>query len=75
MKFVTGFFVGAFIGAVVALLLAPSSGSELRAELRAGAETELNKFEAEWQRRLQEVSANVEAMRQDLANYADQNQS
>ena len=75
MKYVTGFFVGAFVGAVVALLLAPSSGSELRTELRAGAEAELNKFEAEWHRRLQEVSANVEAMRDDLSNYVEQNRS
>lgn len=73
MKYITGFFFGAFIGAVVALLLAPSSGSELRAELRAGAETELNKFEAEWHRRLEEVSANVEAMREDLSSYVEQN--
>ena len=75
MKYMIGFFFGAFVGAVVALLLAPSSGSELRAELRSGAEVELNKFEAEWHTRLQEVSANVELMRDDLSNYVEQNRT
>ena len=75
MKYITGFFVGAFVGAVVALLLAPSSGAELRAELRSGAEVELDKFEAEWHQRLQELSANVESMRDDLSSYVEQSRS
>jgi gas vesicle protein len=72
MKYLVGFLAGAFVGAVVALLLAPSSGSELRAELRSGAEAELDKFEAEWQMRLKEVNANVESMRDDLSSYVEQ---
>jgi gas vesicle protein len=39
-----------FVGAILALLFAPSSGEELRVQIQTGAETELKKAEAEWQK-------------------------
>jgi gas vesicle protein len=50
MKYLVTFVGGMFVGAILALLFAPSSGEELRVQLQTGAEAELKKAEAEWQK-------------------------
>jgi tetrahydromethanopterin S-methyltransferase subunit G len=47
------------------------SGEELRAEIKAEAETELKKAEAEWHKRLNEVNEAVEATRQEVKTYME----
>lgn len=50
MKYLVTFVSGVFVGAIVALLFAPSSGEELRVQIQTGAEAEMKKAEAEWQK-------------------------
>jgi hypothetical protein len=47
------------------------SGEELRAEIKAEAETELKKAEAEWHKRLNEVNEAIEATRQEVKTYME----
>ena len=49
MKDVFYLLLGAAIGAIIALLFAPESGQQLRANLRATADEDLHKLQAEWQ--------------------------
>ena len=50
MKYLVTFVGGVVVGAIVALLFAPSSGKELQVQIQTGAEAELKKAEAEWQK-------------------------
>lgn len=68
------FLAGILVGVAVGLLYAPMSGEELRAELKAEAETELRKAEAEWNRRLQEVNETIEATRSEIMTYLEKEQ-
>ena len=65
------FLAGILVGVAVGLLYAPMSGEELRAEIKAEAETELKKVEAEWHKKLNEVNEAVEATRQDVKTYME----
>ena len=68
------FLAGILVGVAVGLLYAPMSGEELRAEIRAEAETELRKAEAEWNKRLKEVNETIENTRQEIMAYMDKSQ-
>ena len=68
------FLAGVLVGVAVVLLYAPMSGEELRAEIKAEAETELRKAEAEWNRRLKEVTETLEATRSEIKAYIDKEQ-
>ncbi|MGB3715509.1 MAG: YtxH domain-containing protein [Candidatus Promineifilaceae bacterium] len=68
------FLTGILVGVAVGLLYAPMSGEELRAEIRAEAEVELRKAEAEWNKRLKEVNESLEATRREVKAYIDKNQ-
>jgi gas vesicle protein len=66
MANIFSFLAGVLVGAVTALLYAPTSGEELRAQIRAEAEVEREKLNAEWHRRMDDVQRTVETTRADL---------
>ncbi len=66
MSFVLGTVFGALGGAIVALLFAPSSGEELRMNIKTKADTEYAKMQDEWQKGMQEVTSRMDKMSSDL---------
>ena len=71
MSVIVSFFVGAITGAVVALLYAPMSGQELRADIQTRSQAELQRLEAEWQKRMQEVSGSIDELRQEVSTFIE----
>ena len=66
MKFIIGFIWGAMIGAAVALLYAPSTGEELRANIKTQADTQYAKMQEEWQNGINELQNRVDKISSDL---------
>jgi gas vesicle protein len=60
MKFVLIFLLGAVSGAAAALLFAPSSGEELRANIKTQADIDAAKLQREYQKGMQELQASVD---------------
>lgn len=71
MKYLVTFLAGLFVGGVAALLYAPTSGEELRTQLRTQAEAEVERVQAEGQRRLQEFSAKLDEVLAELRALVD----
>ncbi len=69
------FLTGIIVGVAVGLLYAPKSGEELRAEIKAEAEVELQKLESEWNRRMKEVNESIETTRNEVMTYIERAQS
>lgn len=55
MKYVVSFVIGVIIGGAAALLYAPSTGEDLRKEIKSQADVEVAKLQNEWQKGMQEV--------------------
>jgi len=53
MKYVICLLLGVLLGASVALLFAPSTGEELRVNIRHGADTQVTRVKDEWHRGVQ----------------------
>lgn len=66
MKYSLSFLLGAFVGAAVALLLAPSSGEELRANIKSQADTQYARMQDQWQKGMQEMQTRMDKMSSDL---------
>ena len=66
ITFALGTLFGALIGSAVALLLAPSSGKELRANLKTQADTQYARLQDEYQKGLQQVQSQMDKMSSDL---------
>jgi gas vesicle protein len=66
MKFVLSFLLGAVAGAAVALLFAPSSGEELRANIKTQADTQYAKLQSEYQNGMQELHARMDKLSSEL---------
>ena len=50
MKYIVSLMLGALIGAGIALLFAPSSGEELRSNIKTQADIQAAKAREEWQK-------------------------
>ena len=72
---VLSFLLGALVGAAIALLYAPSSGVELRSQIKTEADIRLEKLAAEWENTLAELQATAEKTRSDVKAYIDQMQA
>lgn len=70
MKYALSFLLGALVGAAAALLLAPSSGEELRANLKIQADTQYTKLQDDWQKGMQELQGRIEKISGDLQAVA-----
>ena len=66
LSFVLGAVFGAAIGSIVALLFAPSSGEELRTNLKTQADTQYAKLQDEWQKGMHEMQTRMDKMGSDL---------
>jgi gas vesicle protein len=65
--FVLGTLFGALIGAGVALLYAPSSGEELRANIKTQVDTQYARLQDEYEKGIQQVQSRMDKMSSDLA--------
>jgi gas vesicle protein len=75
MKGVFYLLLGAVIGATIALLFAPESGQELRADIRATADKDLRKLQAEWQTAMAKTQERLDQMQADLNTVLQRAQS
>ena len=65
-NFVLGVLLGAAIGSIVALLFAPSSGEELRGNIKTQADAQYARLQGEWQRGIAELQTRMDKMNSDL---------
>ena len=70
MKYVLSFGLGALFGAVIALLFAPSSGEELRTNIKTQADTQYAKLQDGWQTGMTEMQSRMDKMSSDLQAMA-----
>lgn len=70
MKNIMSFLFGVVIGAAVALLYAPSTGEEMRSNIKTQVDTQYAKLQDEWQKGLQEMQARLDVMSSDLQALA-----
>ena len=75
MKDVFYLLLGAAIGAIIALLFAPESGQELRADIRATADKDLDKLQSEWQTAMAKTQERLDRMQADLNTALHRTQS
>jgi len=66
MKYALSFLLGASMGAAVALLFAPSSGEELRTNIKTQADTQYARLQDEYQKGMQEMHAKMDKMSSEL---------
>ncbi len=66
MKYALSFLLGAVVGAAVALLMAPSSGEELRANIKTQADTQYARLQDEYQKGMQEMQTRMDKMSSDM---------
>jgi gas vesicle protein len=72
MKYVSIFMIGALIGGLVGLLFAPSSGEELRMNIKTRANSEYEKLQSEMQKGMQEMRTRMDKMGGDVQAAASQ---
>jgi gas vesicle protein len=72
MKYAITFVLGALLGAVTALLYAPSSGQELRTNIKTQADAQVARMQEEFQKGMQEMQARMDKMSSDLKAMASQ---
>jgi gas vesicle protein len=66
MKYVLSFLLGAVAGATVALLFAPTSGNELRSNIKTQADTQSAKLQSEYQKDMQDLNARMDKLSSQL---------
>lgn len=71
MRYLLGFIFGAVVGAAVALLYAPSTGEQLRTNIKTQADTQYAKLQDEWQKGMQGMHDRLDKISGDLQDMAD----
>ena len=66
LTFALGTLFGALIGGAVALLFAPSSGEELRSNIKTQADTQVARLQDQYQKGMTELQTRVDMMSNDL---------
>lgn len=66
------FILGSFVGAVVALLYAPTSGEELRTQIRVEADTRLKQASEEWDKALKNMQKSLDETTEEIRAYLEQ---
>lgn len=66
LKYALSFLLGAATGAAVGLLLAPSSGEELRANIKSQADTQVTRLQDEYQKAVQEMQSRVDNLNSEM---------
>jgi gas vesicle protein len=62
LPFALGTLIGALIGSALALLFAPSSGEELRANIKSKTDTQYARLQDEWQKGKQEIDTRMDKL-------------
>lgn len=70
MKYALSFLFGAATGAAVALLFAPSSGGELRTNIKTQADTEYARLKDDYHKGLQEIHTRLDKMSSELQDIS-----
>jgi gas vesicle protein len=70
ITFALGTLFGALIGGAVALLFAPSSGEELRANIKTQADTQYAKLQDQYQKGMTELQTRMDKMSSDVQALA-----
>ena len=66
LKYGLSFLFGVAFGVAVGLLYAPSSGEDLRANIKTQADTQYARFQDEYQKGLQQVQSRMDKLSNDL---------
>ena len=66
VKYALSFLLGAAMGAAVALLFAPSSGEELRTDIKTQADTQYARLQADYNEGMQEMHTKMDKMSSEL---------
>ncbi len=72
MKFIASFLLGASLGAIAALLLAPSSGEELRSNIKTQTDVQAARARDEWQKGVQGLQERVNKLNREQKQQAAQ---
>jgi gas vesicle protein len=72
MKFIASFLLGIAIGAIAALLLAPSSGEELRSNIKTQTDVQAARARDEWQKGVQGLQERVNKLNREQKQQAAQ---
>ena len=59
MKYAVSLLLGALLGALIALLFAPSSGQELRSNIKTQADVQATRARDEWNKSLRGIQERV----------------
>jgi gas vesicle protein len=70
LTFALGTLFGALIGGAVALLFAPSSGEELRSNIKTQADTQVARLQDQYQKGMTEMQTRMDKMGSDLQAIA-----
>jgi gas vesicle protein len=65
-------FLGALLGALIALLFAPSSGKELRTNIKSSVDTQVAKGKETWNDAMQSADERVKQIKKDVQQRVGQ---
>jgi gas vesicle protein len=71
MKYMLSVLLGAVTGAALALLFAPSSGEELRANIKEQADTQYARLQLEYQKGMQEIQSRLDNISSELQTMSN----
>lgn len=74
MKYTLSFLMGIVTGAAIALLLAPSSGEELRSNIKTQADTQYAKLQDEYSKSMQELRTRLDKISSELQTLASRSE-
>ena len=66
------FLSGAVFGAIIALLYAPTSGEELRGNIREEVDARWQQASEEWDKTMESIQASIEEMSEEFKAYFEQ---
>ena len=66
------FIAGALFGAVIALLYAPTSGEELRTQIRTEADAKLQQASQEWEKAIVNIQKSIDEMSSEMKAQIEQ---
>ena len=72
MKNVVSLLLGALLGATIALLFAPSSGEELRSNIKTQTDVQAARAREEWQKAVQGLQEQVNKLNREQKQQAAQ---
>ena len=72
MKYAVSLLLGAFVGATIALLFAPSSGEELRSNIKTQTDVQAARAHEQWQKSVQGLQEQVNKLNRERKQQAAQ---